>query len=707
MNPSCLPTDNFSKTPRPGAVCFRRPTPTSNLTMTSFFRNGSSGSESALIAEPFEPTHVAGYGLWKRHLTRKLFALATLAILLLAPGAPAAIPPAEQLLPGDTLLIFSAPDWGQLRTAYQKSAPTQLWNDPAMKPFRGKFIAKWTEEFVQPLERDLGVKFDDYSAFLQGQLTFAVTQGAWQGAEKNDGGPAFLLLLDARDKADLLKTNLADLRKKWSDAGKPIRTEKIRDVDFFVVPLTTNDTPKTLLQFFPHRQPVEELGKAAAPPSAQAELIIGQHQSLLLVGSSITALEKVMARLTGGTAPALAEDAGFAANQLAVFRDAPLFGWFNARLVFDLVRRGPEEKPNPAAPNPLPLPPLSKILSATGLQGLKSAALAFRNLGGGSQVEFFLGAPEAGREGLLKLLALDVKDSNPPAFVPADVVKFQRARVNFSKTITTLEKMLNDFSPQALNTWNFILSNGNEAAKLDDSDYDLRKHLFGNLGDDLITYEKAPRADTAGDGAPSLYLIGSPDAEKLASALRGLLVILSPDGRTPAIREFLGKKIMSVKLTALPIGAGAGPRTLSYAASGGYVAFSTDVALLEEYLRSAETPPKSLREVPGLAEAAQKVGGQNTGWFGYENQNETTRQLFTTLKLGSGETNRPSTNPLTTAMPFAGPQKSFQEWMDFSLLPSFDQVAKYFSFSVYSGSANMDGIRFNYFSPAPAELISK
>ncbi len=638
-------------------------------------------------------------------MIRKLFAGAPFAaMLLLAAQAPAAIPPAEQLLPADTLMVLSTPDWGQLRTAYQKSSPTQLWNDPAMKPFREKFVTKWTEEFIKPLERELGVRFDDYGDLLQGQLTFAVTQDGWQGAEKNDGEPAFLLLLDAKDKSDLLKTNLAELRKKWTDAGKPMRAEKIRDTEFFAVSLNTNDLPQTFRRFFPHRQPVEELGKAPPKPVEQAGLIIGQHQSLLLVGSSTKAVEKVMARLTGGSAPALAEDPLFAATQLAVFRDAPLFGWFNARAVFDLILRQPEEKPNPAAPNPLPLPPLSKILSATGLQGLKGAAAAFHNSGDGSQFELYLAAPEAGREGLLKLLALEAKDSNPPAFVPADAVKFLRARLNFTKTIATLEKMLNDFSPQALNTWNFILSNGNEAAKLDDPGYDIRKNLFGNLGEDLITYEKAPRADANGAAAPVLYLIGSPDAEKLASALKGLLVILSPEGRTPESREFLGKKIMSVKLSALPNPGAAGPRTLSYVASGGYVALSTDVAVLEEYLRSAETPPKPLRDIPGLAEAAQKVGGQNTGWFGYENQGETARQFFAALKLNPAQTNPPSANPLTTAMPFAGPQKSFSEWMDFSLLPNFDQVAKYFGFTVFSGSANVDGIRFRYFSPAPAGL---
>jgi len=243
MNPPGRRPANLSETARFTTFRCRRPRPTASMTMT-----------------------------------RNLFFSATLAAGLFASTVPAAIPPAEQLLPADTLAVISAPDWNQLRTVYQKSALTQLWNDPAMKPFREKFITKWSEEFVQPLERDLGVKFDDYHVLLQGQVTFAVTQDNWQGAEKNDGEPAFLFLLDAKEKGNLLKKNLAELRKKWADAGKPIRSEKIRDVDFSIVSLNTNDAPKTLRQFFPHRQPVEELGKDPAKPTAQAELVIGQHQ---------------------------------------------------------------------------------------------------------------------------------------------------------------------------------------------------------------------------------------------------------------------------------------------------------------------------------------------------------------------------------------------------------------------------------------------
>jgi hypothetical protein len=630
------------------------------------------------------------------------FALAFLS----AVSALAAIPPAEKLLPADTLVMFSIPDSAQMRGIYGKSQQSRFWNDAAMKPFREKFTAKWNEEFIEPLERDLGVKFDDYSALPQGQFTLALTQNGWTGKEHDDAEPGVLFLLDAKDKSGQLKTNLADLRKKWTDAGKAIKTEKIRDVEFSIVPLSSNDVPKTLKNFFPQKQEVQELGKEPAKPSAiRSELVVGQFESLLIVGNSTKVIEGVVARLTGGNAPALADEPAFEQNRLALFRDAPLYGWFNAKSFFDLLLKLPRDKPNPLAPNPMPLPDLDKVINGLGLAGLKTVAFTFRDLSDGTALEVFLGAPEASRLGLLKVIAPDAKDAGPPPFVPADVIKFQRWRLDGPKSFVALEKMLKDISPQMFNSWDFLVKNGEEAMKQFDPKYDLRNNIFGNLGDDLIAYSKAPRGNSLAELAspPSLFALASPNAESLTRALSGLLVLRSSDALTPKVREFLGRKIYSISLAPMPRpgpdGAGS---TLSYAASGGYVVFSSDAATLEEFLRSAESTGKPLRETAGLADAAQRVGGQSTGMFTYENQSETMRISFEMLKKLAAVTNSPpSSNPLASAIPFASPEKSLRDWMDFSLLPEFPKVAKYFYFTVWTGSANADGLTYKFFSPTP------
>jgi hypothetical protein len=127
------------------------------------------------------------------------------------------VPSPEKLLPDDTLILVTAPDFGKLRLVWQKLPQNQLWNDPAMKPFREDFTTKWRDQFIKPLERELDIKVDDYTSVLQGQLTFALIQNAGDGDSQEAG---MVLLLDSKDKSGQLKKNLAGLRKKWVDSGK-------------------------------------------------------------------------------------------------------------------------------------------------------------------------------------------------------------------------------------------------------------------------------------------------------------------------------------------------------------------------------------------------------------------------------------------------------------------------------------------------------
>ena len=367
------------------------------------------------------------------------FSIAFTALLAFAVSVRAAIPPAESLLPADTLLVVTVPDFGKLRDVACQSPQLLLWNDPAMKPFHDKFMANWNEKFVAPLERDLGVRIGDYTGLPQGQLTLAVTQNGWTGGD--DPTPGMLLLLDARDRSDVLKTNLAALRKKWTDAGKPCGPKPSAASHFPWCRLSSNDIPATLAGIFPKRQPVQELGKEDKPPRP-AEIVIGQYESLLIVGSSLKAVEPVVARLTGGAVPALGDNAVFAADRLAQFRDAPLYyGWLNAKTLFDVLAHIPPPEPNPEAPSPVPPFPWDKILGASGLTGLKSASFSYRETRDGSQVDFYFSAPEAARQGIFKIIAAAPKDANPPAFVPADAVKFWRWRVDGQKSWATLQKM--------------------------------------------------------------------------------------------------------------------------------------------------------------------------------------------------------------------------------------------------------------------------
>jgi hypothetical protein len=635
----------------------------------------------------------------------------TLAGLSLCAPARAAIPAPEKLLPDDTLLLLTAPDFTRLASVWRALPQRQLWDDPAMKPFRDGFVSKWQEEFLQPLERELDLKCENYSSLAQGQITFALTQNGWQGDDKQNLGVLFLL--DTKDKSGQLKQNLADLRKKWVDAGKKLRTEKVREVEFTVIPLSSNDVPKNLRGLFPSSPPTQELGDENQPkkPAPATELVIGQADSLLILASSTKVAEKVLARMAGSSAPVLGDQATYQANHQALFRDAPAFGWVNLKALIDAwTRAAAAKKENPDAPNPFDIQP-DKLLAALGFSGLKSFAFSFQNPGEGTLFQCAISVPESSRQGLFKILAGEPKEFNPPSFVPANAVKFRRWRIDGQKAWATLQKTLGDLSPQGASFLDYILDSANQRAKEKDPDFDIRKNLIGNLGDDFVTYEKAHTGSAA--SGPGIFLLGSPKPEAFVAALKGLLVIL-PQGETVAQREFLGRKIYSVPLPAGGLFPGAGaaahsaPQTLHFAASSSYVALATDASIIEEYLRSGDSQAKALRELPGLTDAAQKVTGPGTSLFGYENDVETMRTAFETLRKAAGSPSASSNNPAASAiLPAVGlgnAAPNVKDWLDFSLLPPFDKVARYFSFSVYGGSASVDGLTFKMFAPVPPAL---
>lgn len=632
----------------------------------------------------------------------------------LAPNAfGAAVPAPEKLLSEDTLFVVTAPDFSKLRDTFKNSPQNQLWSDPALKPFRDHFMAKWNEEFVKPLERELDIRLDDYTSLPQGQVTFAITKPG--SAADGSAEIGILFLVDTKSKSAQLKTNLTNLRKKWVDAGKTLRTEKVRDFEFSIVSLSSNDVPSTIKEFFPQKTEVHELGEendTKAPP--KNELVIGQADSLLIVGNSTKAVEKVVIRLTGGSMPALGELAAYNANHQALFRDAPLYGWLNLKAVIDmLAKSSAEKKESDAAPDPFGSPKMDKLLAAFGVNGLRTAAFSVRSSGEGTMLQFFLGVPDSGRQGFFKILAGEPKESSPPPFIPADAVKFQRWRLDGQKLWATLEKTLRDINPQWINSLNMAIDMANTNAKEKDAGFDVRKTLIGNLGDDIITYEKAAKSGADPKSGASIFLLGSPKPEDLAAALKTIFTMLNPTAAAATEREFLGHKIFSIPAPSLPIptmGAGrSGPRTLNYSASGGYVAMSSDASILEEFLRSSESQAKTLREIHGLTEASQKVTSPGTGLFGYENNAETMRMLFEALKKGpSSATNLGSSlSPLATTLGIASPDKNIKDWMDFSLLPPFERIAKYFYFSVYSGSSTVDGLTFKMFAPAPPALHAK
>lgn len=684
------------------------------------------GSRRALAGAPRRAGRVAKRSRagWASSLPRILAPL-SLALLSVCSVAGATVPPAEQLLPQDTQVMLTVPDCAKARALYRRTPASRLWDDPAMTAFTDQFSARMQEQLLAPLEREFGVRCADCAALPQGQFTAAVVPNGPPDAA--GASTALLLLLDAREHREQLAQALGTLKQRWVDSGRTLRAEKIRDCDFTVLLAAANDVPKSVKGFFaPPRTfndpaggnkppvPVEPSPAEAQAAAVKREYYVGQVDSLLIVATAERPVERILARLAGAQLPTLAELPAFAANRDAQFRDAPLFGWLNARPFVDLLAHQLGDRPNPpeltnAAPeNVLFLSfGTARILSALGVAGLQSVAFSLREDDDGAWLQLFARAPEAARRGVFKLLAGQSTESGAPPFVPADAARFWRWRVNGPQAWATLEQVLTDISPQLTGTFNWLLDSANEVARQKDPDFDLRKALLTSLGDDLLGFQAGPAAGATDlDSAPSLYLLNSPRPYQLVGALKALFLLL-PQPEGDAERDFLGRKIYSVLLPTLP---GAEPpkdglRVLYYAAAASGVALSTDGALLEEYLRGAERQAKPLRETPGFAEATERVVGPGASWFGYQNQGAAMAAAFAGLKKDTNyHTAFSALLPLPGGLEWARDALDLRAWMDLPRLPPYERVAKYFHFTTCAVRASPDGISVKYFAPTPPEL---
>lgn len=604
------------------------------------------------------------------------------------PRTPAQVPPAEQFLPDDLTAMATIPDWPKFSSLQASSSWGRLWSDPALKAFREKFTTRFKESVTDPLERDLGIKFADYAELLQGQLTFALTPPP-EGSGDTFG---LLAVLDAKDKADVLTTRLADAKKRWTEAGREIRTEKLRETEFAVVTLAQKDVAALLARIIPGANP-----DAATPEEGKGKPVyLGQVKSLLIVGENPKTIEKILARLSGTDVPNLADLGDFQKGRTAVFRDTLAAGWLRVGpIVANLM---PQAR---VAVSPLPT---EAILAASGLTSLKSIAVNLSGTPEGESLETFLQMPEAARTGLFKALGWEKKDATPPPFVPADASEFTRIRIPLARAWGVIESTVGKIDPNMAGLLQILISTVETAGKEKNPDFSFRKNFVENLGDDLIVYQKQIKGAKASPaGPPQLVLIGSPQPAQLVETIRVIGMLSPTEG--PKDREFLGKKIYALNMPAM-----SGPRegadneeapaaqSLSFTSSGGYVALTTTPALLEEFLRAGDASEKPLRDASGLSASIQKAGGGEGGLFIYENQKETARAVFEAFKED------PSNLGFYGLLIPPDAEEEITEWLDPSLLPPFEQVAKYFHITLTTGRISAEGWHFNVFTPTPPGL---
>jgi hypothetical protein len=604
-----------------------------------------------------------------------------------------AIPPVGQLLPSDTIGFVSTTDWQKAEAAWKSNNLGRLWANPSMQSFRSKLEERFRQEVITRYEQQLGIKLADYTSLARGQITLASVRAGWQ--PNNGSLPPWVLIVDTGDRSATAKALIADTAKRLRAANKTVQSTKIRQLEFQTLVLTPEDLQK-----------LSNTGTAApssadddededdAPKSRLAagpknfSVTFGLAGDAILIGSSTGALERVVAKLTGSDAESLQSTERFEAARQSVLKEGVIQGWLDITAFTSEMAQSLGGVLAMTGADP------RKAIAALGIEAARWGAVSLQEGPEGTTVHASLAVPESSRTGIFKLIQADAKESSPPAFIARETVKFHRWRLNGPRFWKTLEDTLTQISPQLMGVLRLTLDS---AGQQEDPNFTFKTEFVDRLGDDLITFEKAPRGKTLTElnNPPSMVLLGSPKPERLVNGLRAFLVMaqVQSGGNGVSVREFLGRKIYSARL-AVP-GAGKTGGHMHMAAGTSYVALSSDASLVEEFLRASDDSSKSLREFPGLSSAAERIGGMNTGLFMFENQLESSRASWELLRKGGSldKVMPPGTANLDTA-------RLVSQWADFSLLPEFEKIARHFTFGVLVGSSDAQVFRIKWFSPA-------
>lgn len=594
------------------------------------------------------------------------------------------VPPAERLVSRNATFVLTVPDWRAAVTAFEKTSTSGLLKDPAMKPLVDKIKSDLKAAFSEGLnERDRGFA-EEFFSLINGQVTMVLED--LKDMAKNPDMPPITMIFDVKEK----RTELEDFMKRSLEAEEDTRVVRERVAGGEVVSMISDGKKKE---------------------GTPDKMYFSIADSMLGISFKKQHAIDLIRRKNGDLQNSLADNPTFRSDQSRFFRNAKGYLWANVEAIMALAKAN-VEPPKPNGGNPFAMAfDVNRLLEALGLNGWKSMSMASDFDSAGADMQLFFHVPEAGRKGIFKLLESQPRQSGPPMFIADDVAKFMRWRKSGEEALQTIEKTVTEAVPGFAGFFTMMI---NQAGKMKDPNFDFRRQFIGNLGDDIISIQKSPKELTLDSltTPPTLYLVGSGNPEALLEALITAQSSMGMPGMKGKPEEFLGKRIFSIP-AGVKIGAGgkpAGQKFIHITTARGYMAVGTERELVEDFIRGG-SKANNLAEISGFRQAAEKVGGLGTGWFFYENPAETLNMLLTSFKqnpdvlqqlFGPAFSKTLFINPNSPAgkQPQEEMQKKVAEYI--KLLPDFNQIAKYLSFSVGAASADASGILLRSYTPDKA-----
>jgi hypothetical protein len=617
-------------------------------------------------------------------------------MLLSAPTSVSAIelPRTAKLVPPETILLADINNFNQLRARFEKTNIYQLYKDPAMAAFVNNFKTKWQERKQEP-DREFIRAIAAASILPQGRLAVGLV---YDQQVKDVNELPVMVIAQWGDKIDKLKETVNEIVRKAVENGARRQTEDYRGVEIATI--------------------------EKKPPEAASYCFI---DDCLIGSTSPNVLKFVIAQIKGAGSTTLADDRDYAATGKAIdpTNEGRIDFYVNIK---QAVRIELAEDTAGQA---------KAMIDNLGLNNVTSFGCSIEPAGGpgGSSFAKAILKIDGAKAGIFKMLEIESGPIRMPGFIAASASSISVVNLNIKKAFDELANILTRFSPQMASILYMpVLPPGPQG----EPGLQLKADIIDHLGSQIILAQSIDKPQPDGGAARSaekgpllqtrsiiaIAIENRAALEKTLSMIHGKMIAPNnPD----ATRQLLGHTIYTVDLSGLMpvLGGGPGRKPMQAPASpqapkmplSAFTVTDTHLIVASEFaveqaIRTMGSNAESIGSARWFNKAKSNIPSV-VGLAGLQNNAVSGELLWSTMrqakkpdKTDGGDKQNQITVGITSQSLF--PQIMFTQsegLLDFSLLPEFDAVKKYFGLSAFYGISRQDGFffEFKYLNPDAEE----
>ncbi len=576
------------------------------------------------------------------------------------------------LFPPDSFLYVVIPEGvTALQEKLKKTSMWALYKDPAMQRFiesAEKTLREKLDEKLKEAWKELEIdEPPEELPWPTGRLLFAMRMGR----EVNELAPEFVLIAEMGESIITLKEIADKAAEKAVDAGAKRQRENVRGVQMEVI------IPAV---------PEADEGDSSSDPEP---FCYAFAEETALLSNDADMLRETLARMGGAQIESLADNSQMQ-EVMQGLGPGDVRAYFNiSSLISSLMDIAPADERTQA----------QKVISALGLDNVAGLGMVAQIVP--SQMEELrvkaMLTVTGEKRGVVALLTPMSASTSGHRLLTKDLAAFTVANYDPEKVFNQINEIVQAAGGPDIN---IALGQMMSVTGLNDPAgrpaVDFQKEIIGQLNSPLTILYRADKPYSDPAASKTLVALGVRDAAVLETALGRIHETFIAQGNKELQRELLGSKIfllpggdiLGAMMGAVPRRAPAEQEdepSAAFALAGNNLVIGS-VAGVEQAIRDLRRDDLQPIQADALYSQAARYLPAQSGVWSYENQQITAALLWSQLKEAARNysaqkddtDNRQIRIGLGMPMPVADMIEGFEDICDFSTLPDFEVVKKYF-----------------------------